>query len=427
MLRYIVCFVAMVLCVSVLAADAPGKEAYRRLAEEMSAHFDKHILAAWYPRCIDNENGGFIASFDREWKMGPQRDKFLVFQSRLTWLASQVAMQRPALRDTYRQYALRGLDQLEKMWDKEQVTPMHGEKKHLYAISFGIYGAAAAYQATGEKRALELAMRTFKWMDQHAHDNVNGGYHELLGRDGTPILTPDLRALPSDRTGYPNTIPGYKSQNTHIHLLESITTLYQASKDPAVKARLEELLALVRDRIAVEPGALNLFFTPDWRPVPDHDSFGHDIETAYLIVEASEVLGRPDDEKTWRKARMLVDHTLDWGYDNQRGGIYDKGAAFDSPHDKTKVWWSQAEALNALLLMHEKYGQETDRYWKAFNQTWTFVKTYLADETNGGWYYSVKEDGSPDNTTKGNNWKCNYHDGRALLNMHERLERMGRN
>jgi len=75
---------------------------------------------------------------------------------------------------------------------------------------------------------------------------------------------------------------GYKSMNTHIHLLEAFTELYRVWPDPALRARLEEMLVIVRDKICVEPGAMNLYFTSAWQPIPDHDSFGHDVETAYL-------------------------------------------------------------------------------------------------------------------------------------------------
>jgi hypothetical protein len=32
------------------------------------------------------------------------------------------------------------------------------------------------------------------------------------------------------------------------------------------------------------------------------------------------------------------------------------------------------EGLNALLLMHEKYGQRTDVYFKAFQHQWQFIQ-----------------------------------------------------
>ena len=143
----------------------------------------------------------------------------------------------------------------------------------------------------------------------------------------------------------------------------------------------------MRDRIAVEPGALNLYLTPDWRAIPAHDSFGHDVETAFLLVEAAAALGMPDDPKTWQVARRLVDHALDWGWDDDTAGFYDKGESFGgAAFDRKKVWWTAAEGLNALLLMHRKFGDRTDRYWKAFLKQWDFIEKHLLDPVHGGWY-----------------------------------------
>jgi mannobiose 2-epimerase len=326
---------------------------------------------------------------------------------------------------------------LKRMWDPEQgglywgldqdakVTLRFGDQKHAYGISFGIYALAAAYEATKDEGARELAMKTFEWLDRHAHDDVNGGYHEALRRDGTPIVPKDLAQTLENRSPGPNGVYGYKSMNSHIHLLEAFTELYHATKDASVRKRLEEVFLIVRDRIAVEPGCLNLFFTPDWRVVPDHDSFGHDIETAYLLIEASEALGREDGDKTAKVARQLVDHALDWGFDAKNGGFYDKGAAFAKAHATEKVWWTQAEGLNALLLMHERFGKESDRYWKAFTLTWAFVNAHVADAEFGGWYDTVDAQGTKVvSPGKAHDWKAGYHDGRALMTIEGRLRRL---
>ena len=159
--------------------------------------------------------------------------------------------------------------------------------------------------------------------------------------------------------------------------------------------------------------------------MPDHDSFGHDIETAYLLMEASEALGRDDADKTLLVARHLVDHALDWGFDNKNGGFYDKGSAFEKAHVTEKVWWTQAEGLNALLLMHERFGKESDRYWKAFTLTWRFVNDHIVDKEFGGWYGTTDEAGKVISASKANDWKAGYHDGRALLNIEERLRKLG--
>jgi mannobiose 2-epimerase len=140
---------------------------------------------------------------------------------------------------------------------------------------------------------------------------------------------------------------------------------------------------------------LNLFFTPDWRAVPDHDSFGHDVETAYLLAEAAHALGIPDDAKTWAVARRLVDHALDYGWDRGHGGFYDTGTAFGAPVNRDKIWWTQAEGLNALLLLHERFGRETPRYGEAFRRQWEFIQNHQIDKRHGGWYPTVRHDGTP--------------------------------
>jgi len=226
-------------------------------------------------------------------------------------------------------------------------------------------------------------------------------------------------ATPDDWRSSPFPI-GYKSMNTHIHLLESFTLLYELWPDPTLRARLEELLALVRDRIAVEPGVLNLYFTPDWRPVPDHDSYGHDVETAYLMLEAAHALGRHPDPPTERMARMLVDHALDDGWDARLGGFLREGNTFHS-EDPRKEWWVEFEGLNALLLMHELHGTETDRYFRAFVGQWRYLQRYQVDADRGGVYTMVAADGTPANPSKAHDWKAAYHDSRALMNVAARL------
>jgi mannobiose 2-epimerase len=284
-----------------------------------------------------------------------------------------------------------------------------------------MYGAAAAYEATHDPKALLLAQNAFRWIDAHAHDPRNGGYFEVLTRQGK-VMEADATAAGSNSPG--GFFIGYKSMNTHIHLLESVSQLYEVWKDDTVRKRLEELLRIVRDKICVQPGVMNLYFTNDWRPIPDHDSYGHDVETAYLMLEAEDVLGVTHDPRTERMARMLVDHALAYGWDSAMGGFYEEGTTFGKAEDKRKEWWVQFEGLNSLLLMHEKYGKETSVYFDAFLKQWQFISEHQIDPEFHGVYQVVGPDGTAENSTKGQIWKAAYHDGRALLNVTARLKRL---
>ncbi|HEY2971826.1 MAG TPA: AGE family epimerase/isomerase [Pyrinomonadaceae bacterium] len=417
---------------------APTKDNYLKLAGEMETTLRRDVLAVWFPRTVDNENGGFYSNFSREWQRTASEGKFSVFQGRMTWMAAQIVMKRPDLKNQFLPVISHGMDYLRNvMWDKQyggffwglddkgQITDRYTDGKHLYGNSFGLYGAAAAYQATHDPRALELAKACFRWMDEHAHDAKNGGYFEWLTRDGKVVQA-------KTGTGRVETIPlagfplGYKSMNTHIHLLESFAQLYEVWPDEMLRRRLAELLAIVRDKICVEPGAMNLYFTLDWRAFPDHDSYGHDVETAYLLLEAEEVLGPVRDPKTERMAKLLVDHALAYGWDENYGGFYRDGTTMGRPEDLRKEWWVQMEGLNALLLMHEKYGSATDLYFKAFQQQWQFIKDRQVDHEFGGIYDTVERDGTPTDHLKARIWKEAYHDGRALLNVTARLQKLAK-
>ena len=419
------------------AGPAPqGRETYLKLAAEAEEMLRRDVLGVWFPRSVDRERGGFHSNFTRDWRPAPSEGKFSVFQGRMTWVAAQVAMRRPDLREEFLPVARHGLDYLhDVMWDREaggfywglddagRVTPRYTDGKHLYGMSFCLYGAAAAYKATRDPKALALARRAFRWMDAHAHDARRGGYFEWLTREGRVVRGAggEGRVEATPVSGFP---VGYKSMNTHLHLLESFTELYGVWKDETLRRRLEELLSVVRDKVAVEPGALGLYFTDDWRALPGHDSYGHDVEAAYLMLEASEALGRRRDAATERTAKMLVDHALAYGWDETYGGFFREGTAAGGAEDRRKEWWVQVEGLNTLLLMHERHGRATDRYFKAFLRQWEFLRERQVDKEFRGLYDTVERDGAPTDTPKARIWKAAYHDGRALLNVTERLRRL---
>jgi cellobiose epimerase len=417
-----------------LSTSRATRETYLRLAAQVEDALHTDVLEVWFPRAVDNAHGGFHAHYGRDWSELPSDGKFSVFQGRMTWVAAQVVIRDPALRDKYIPIVHHGIEFLAStMWDKQdggffwgldddgKIAPAFTDAKELYGIGFCIYGAAAAYKATKDPTALEIARNGFLWADKHAHDGAYGGYFEWLTRDGKPVAP---RVANGTVAMNPIGPIGYKSMNTHIHLLEAFTELYAVWPDPTLRSRLEELLAIVRDRICVEPGVMNLYFTNAWQPIPGHDSYGHDVETAYLMLETDEALHQKSGQKTERMARMLVDHALAYGWDQQNGGFFREGSAFGKPEDTMKEWWVQMEGLNALLLMHERYGKQDAVYFRRFQEQWAFIQNYTIDKQHRGDFNLTQADGTVVTEDKGSIWKAAYHDGRAFWNVSERLRRL---
>jgi cellobiose epimerase len=412
----------------------PTRETYLKLAAETEAALRQDVLEPWFPRCVDHDHGGFYCDFDRQWQKKLSEGKFSVFQGRMTWITAEIALRRPALAEQFLPYTQHGLKFLtDVMWDRDsggtfwgldddgKISPSFSADKQLYGIGFCMYAAANSYRATKDPAALDLAKRIFRWVEQHAHDETNGGYFEWLARDGTPLPADPNVKQPDLRSGLPI---GGKSMNTHIHYLEALAQLYRVWPDETVRKRLSEVLSLVRDKICQEPGVMNLYFTFDWQPTSNRDSYGHDIETAYLLLDAADVLGEADDQKTQHMARVLVDHVLATGWDETHGGVYQEGPLGGKPDALAKDWWPQFEALNSLLLMHEKYGSETDKYFQAFQREWNFIREHQIDHEYPGVIESVQPDGTPITQDKGRMWKAGYHDGRALLNVTDRLKKL---
>ena len=396
------------------------------LRDEIEQSLRKGILEAWFPRALDRDNGGFLCDFDYQWKPSGSQPKTIVFQSRLTWLASR-AMTRYTDDPRYREAAAHGFAFLRgPMWDKEfggwfwhldragRIDAQGKGVKHAYGIGFGIYACAAYHRATGDVAALQLAKDGFAWLERFGHDAESGGYHEYFSRDGALIFDFSSNPLSSERDAI-GTQVGFKSMNTHIHLLEAFTALYEVWPNEAVKARLRELLTVVRDKIVSPRGAMHQFFNPQWKPVPDLDSFGHDVETAYLLLEAADVSGA-QNTRTASVAKALVDHALDVGWDEKNGGLFEAGGTFGPVHDKRKSWWVQAEVLNALLRMSQLHPRDPRDYRKLFERQWGYMKKNVIDAEHGEWYADALDAGGNPKANKASEWKAGYHGGRALMN-----------
>ena len=407
---------------------------WEQIAGDIEQELNVNILDKWYPACIDTIEGGYLSNMSPQFAPLERQNKMIVSQSRHLWTTSMVAKNNPE--KGYLKYANHGFPFLQKMWDTTyggffQTVDRSGDpvrisgSKTAYGNAFAIYGLSAYYDASGDSSALDLAQNTFLWLEKHSHDPVERGYFQSLTREGTVILRSDSTPAISP--------VGYKDQNSSIHLLEAFTSLYKVWPDALLKKRLAEMFYLIKDVMINDRHYLDLFFKPDWEPISfyqqdsatiiqnawlDHVSFGHDIETAFLLLEASEAL-ELHDEGLLDELRSIVDHALK-GWDSERGGLYDQGYYFNREKPlviirDSKEWWAQAEALNTLLIFHHYYPEAG--YDHLFIKQWNYIKQYIIDPVNGGWYtYGLDTRSRAKNFPKASEWKTTYHNYRALAN-----------
>lgn len=398
------------------AAEPPSPEVLRKQAQRCRDILHTSLVKFYLPGCIDRVNGGYLESL-RGNQFVPTGEKFLTMQGRELWFFSTLAcanIERAAALAA----AGSGFDFLEKHFRDRQhggyfsKVSDRGEprdtRKHAYLNSFALYGLTAYHRASGDPAALDAAQALFRTLEEKAHDRQHGGYVEFFTADWRPIT--NLK-----EQNYVGAI-GTRTYNTHLHLLESFTELYRLWPEPLVGLRLGELLLINTSTVRHPEHGCNIDgWLPGWRMVETpgnlRASYGHDVECAWLVLDAARALGlSPALLRNWAEA--LCAYSLKYGYDRRHGGFYGAGPLGQPADDTQKVWWVQAEALVSMLEMYRLTGKP--EYHAVFSQTLDFVEHHqVAPE--GSWWASRKADGSPLGQTRSSPWQGAYHNGRAML------------
>ena len=380
-----------------------------------------NILPFWLEKTIDRENGGFYGRIDGHGVLHKEAEKGAILNARILWTFS--AAYRVLRKPEYLEAATRAKDYViahfydkefgGTYWSLDYLGQPKDTKKQFYAIGFMIYGLSEYARATGDKEALDYAIRLFDTIESHSFDRENNGYIEACTREWGEIA--DMRLSDFD-ANYP------KSQNTHLHIIEPYTNLFRVWKDERLERALRNLINIFTDHILnPETHHLDLFFENDWtRGAGPLESYGHDIECSWLMHEAALVLGDKDVLAKVEPVVQMVAKSSEKGLNADGSMIHeanlDTGQVDDDLH-----WWVQAETVVGFFNIYQYFGDET-ALDKA-ERCWQYIKDNLIDRENGEWYWSRHADGTLNtDDDKAGFWKCPYHNGRMCLEIIERTE-----
>ena len=283
-------------------------------------------------------------------------------------------------------------------------------KKQLYSQGFAIYGLSELVRACGDKEALEAAIELFRVCQRHFADRRNGGYTEALARNFSPLEDMSLSA---------HDINADKTMNSHLHILEAFANLYRVWPDPELREAVVSLLDIICRKVMAPDGHLQLYFKNDWTVIPGAVSYGHDIETSWLMLECAEAIG---DEKV---IGFVKPYALRLGIAGNEGLLPDGSMRYekftDGTFDDSRQWWVQAETVVGNLWLW-KYHGVASAYDTAM-RTWDYIREKLVDFDGGEWWWAILPDGSIDRANpKAGFWKCPYHNSRMCLEALKVLE-----
>ncbi|HDP34733.1 MAG TPA: hypothetical protein ENN29_06430, partial [Candidatus Hydrogenedentes bacterium] len=285
---------------------------------------------------------------------------------------------------------------------------------HAYAIT----GLVEYFLASGRGEALVWAERVFDLLMEKAADR-DMGFVEDFDNGVWPVLNAEQMKL-SDQLRI-------KTIDMHANMLEGMMYLAGATQKAKHKNALQRLLDLICTRgIHLDCGCTVTAFDADWQPVGDAKgrmttSYGINVELAWFIWQAAAVLEN-NGELYDMTAIRLVDHALQFSFDDERGGLAAFGPITGHVLDAVelgeerlfKSWWAQAELLNALDDAYKR--TERRKYFDALVKTFDWVYRYQMDHEYGDWYQDTRWDtGEPVTTEKGREFKTAFHAGRALI------------
>ncbi len=418
---YIVLVFIMLSLVSCTSGKHPDNEPDTilfELKEEISEDLTQNLLPYWMSTIPDTINGGFYGRVDAKEKVYPEADKGGILNARILWTFSSAFR---VLKDsTYLNLANYARDYIvDHFLDEEfggayRTVNMEGDpkdtRKHTLTESYFIYAFAEYYRATGDQSALDIAIEIFELLEKHALDKDLNGYFEVFTRNWERS---------HDFLIGENSPQDEKTMITHLHLVEAYAGLYRVWPEKHMAERLRNILNVFIEKIVdKETFHLIYFLDRNWNATTQIDSYGHDIEAAWLIVEAARLLNDPGLLEEVEKLSIKIADAASEGIEADGSMLTEKDLS--TGHVVTiRSWWEQAESVVGYLNAYEI--TEDEAYLNTAIGSWEYIKENFIDKEHGGWYALVSESGEPAGRDKANYWTCPYHNGRMGMEVIERI------
>lgn len=378
----------------------------------------RRIIPFW-EALKDTEYGGYYGWMDYDLQINKKAVKGCILNSRIIWFFANayMAIGEEHLLD----YARHGFDFMKTYcmdqenggiyWSVTYDGNVEEDIKHTYNQAFAIYALSSYYAASKDKEALRMAYELFDLIESRCKDE--NGYLEALSRE--------FQMIDNDKLSE-NGVMADRTMNTLLHILEAYTELYRVDHNAQVKEKLLEIIACFRQKV-YNPVLCRqeVFFDKNWNSLIDLHSYGHDIETAWLMDRTLDILGDERLKNEMHKiTKALTQNIYEVAFDGHSlANECEKGVV-----NTDRIWWIQAETVVGFLNGYEKE-PERKEYLEAAKNTWEYIKTCIMDKRQGSeWYWRVKEDGSPIADPIVEPWKCPYHNGRMCLEAVARLNRM---
>ena len=380
------------------------------MVEEVKEHL-LHTIIPFWKNLRDNEHGGYYGWLGYDLALDKKAVKGCILNSRITWFfanAYTLLKDESLLDEAKHGFAFMKDYCFDKenggiYWSITYDGKPEDTTKHTYNQAFCIYALSSYYEASKDEEALAMAKELFHIIEEKCTDEV--GYLDAFDRE--------FHLIENDKLSE-NGVIADKTMNTLLHVFEAYTELYRVSKDTEVKKRLEWILDTIADKIYnPKLHRQEVFFDKNYNSILDLHSYGHDIETAWLLNRGVDVLG---EEAYQKKMGPIIDDLTAQVYKVAFDGHSLANECEKGVVNTHRIWWVQAETVIGFLNGYQR-NPEKKEYLEAAKSEWQFIKDYVIDKREGSeWFWEVDENGKPyPDRPIVEPWKCPYHNGRMCI------------
>ena len=214
----------------------------------------------------------------------------------------------------------------------------------------------------------------------------------------------------------------YRGFNSNMHATEALLTAYEATKQDHYLEMAGRILDFFVHTVAVgNDHRIPEHFNKDWSV--DYGYAGDPMfrpagTTPGHSFELARLLLQHWDLSGRKNneipiiARRLVERALLDSWDAENGGFYYTLKIDGTPDVRSRYWWPVTEAIGVIAVLIKLERRKIDELW--YRNLWEFADSHFIDHENGGWYPEI--DGSGRRTYKQFKGKPDiYHSIQAAL------------
>ena len=370
-----------------------------------------NILPFWLQNSKDENNGGYYSCLDRAGKVY-DTDKFIWLQGREVWCFSFMYNQ-VANNAEWLDMALHGADFLQKYgrdkngdWyfsltadGKPLVQPYN-----IFSDCFATMAFAALDKAIPGDAYKKIAIDSFENIIRRQH-NWKGTYNKAYPG------TRDLKNF-----ALPMILCNLSLELEHIIGKDRVDSFIPNVIHEVMDVFYQPQLGLILENVYEDGSFCDSFEGRVMNP-------GHTIEAMWFIMDLG---NRLKDEALINKACTIMLNTLEYGWDNDYGGIFYFLDVKNKPMQQLewdqKLWWVHVEALVALAKGYVYTKDERCLQWfkKIHDYTWGHFK----DTEYSEWFGYLNRRGEVLLELKGGKWKGCFHIPRALYQVFKTFEKL---